>query len=53
MICKEQCKLDIKKYSFSQRVVNIWNKPTKGVNATSVNLLKIKTNKYLLKAGYV
>ena len=44
MINKEQCKLNIKRNSFSQRVVNIWNKlPADCANATSV-----KT-----KAGYV
>ena len=54
MISKEQCKLDIKKYSFSQRVVNTWNKlPTDCVNATNVNLFKNRLEIYLIKAGYV
>ena len=25
-LVKEQCRLDIRKYSFSQRVINEWNK---------------------------
>ena len=26
VLVKEQCRLDMKKYSFSQRVINEWNK---------------------------
>ena len=34
-------------------VLNIWNKvPTDCVNATSVNLFKIRIDKYLLKARW-
>ena len=37
-LVKEQCKLDMRKYSFSQRVINEWNKlPNNRVNASSVN----------------
>ena len=54
MISKEQCKQDIKTYSFSQVIVNIWNKlPTYSINTTNVNLFKNKIDKYLLKLGYV
>ena len=33
----EQCRLDMRKYSFSQRVINEWNKPPNDcVNASTV-----------------
>ena len=33
-LVREQCRLDMKKYSFSQRVINEWNKlPNDCVNA--------------------
>ena len=38
-LVKEQCKLDMRKYSFSQRVINEWNKlPNDCVNASTVNM---------------
>ena len=40
-LVKEQCRLDLRKYSFSQRVINEWNKlPTDCINASSVNMFK-------------
>ena len=40
-LVKEQCRLDTRKYSFSQRVINEWNKlPNDCVNASSVNMFK-------------
>ena len=40
---KEQCRLDMRKYSFSHRVINEWNKlPNDCVNASSVNMFKIE-----------
>ena len=40
-LVKEQCRLDMRKYSFSQRVINEWNKlPNDCVNASSVNIFK-------------
>ena len=40
-LVKEQCKLDMRNYSFSHRVVNEWNKLSNDfVNASSVNLIK-------------
>ena len=53
-LVKEQCRLDMRKYSFSQRVVNEWNKlPNDCVNASSVNMFKNRINRYLLRAGYI
>ena len=40
-LVKEQCRLDMRKYSFLQRVINEWNKlPNDCVNASSVNMFK-------------
>ena len=50
---KELCRLDMRKYSFSQRVINEWNKlPTNCVNASSVNMFKNRIDIYLIRAGY-
>ena len=48
-LAKKQSRLDVRKYSFSQRTINVWNKlSTDCVHASSVNML----DKYLAKAGY-
>ena len=50
---KEQCRLDMRKYSFSERVINEWNKlPKDCVNASNVNMFKNKIVIYLIRAGY-
>ena len=42
-LVKEHCRLDMRKYSFSQRVIIEWNKLSNDcVNASSVNMFKIK-----------
>ena len=52
-LVKEQCRLDMRKYSFSQRVMNEWNKLSNDrVNASSVNVFKIRIDRYLIRAGY-
>ena len=52
-LVKKQTKLDVRKYSFSQRTVNVWNKlSTVCVHATSVNVFTNRIDKYLVKAGY-
>ena len=49
----EQCRLDTRKYSFSQRVINEWNKlPNDCVNAIIVNMFKNRFDRYLIWAGY-
>ena len=41
VIIKGQCRLDIKKYSFSHRIINVWNiLLTYCVNDSSVNMRK-------------
>ena len=45
---KDQCGLDIRKYSFSQKTINEWNKlSTDCVHFGSVNMFKNKIDKYL------
>ena len=42
-LVKDQCRLDMRKYSFSQRVINEWNKPSNYcTNASSVDMFKIE-----------
>ena len=52
-LVKKQSRLDVRKFSFSQRTINVWNKLSEAcVHASSVNMLKNKIDKYLVKAGY-
>ena len=52
-LMKKQSRLDVRKYSFSQRTIHEWNKlSTDCVHASSVNVFKNRTYKYLAKAGY-
>ena len=52
-LVKKQSRLDVRKYSFSQRAINAWNKlSTDCVHDSSVNIFKNKIDKYLAKAGY-
>ena len=53
LLVKEQCRLDMRKYSFSQRLINEWNKLSNDcVNASSVNMFKNRIDRYLIRAGY-
>ena len=46
-LVKEQYRLDMRKYSFSQRVKNEWNKlPNDCVNASSVNMFINRIDRY-------
>ena len=52
-LVKDQCRLDIRKHSFSQRTINEWNKlSTDCVTASSVNMFKNKVDTYLRRAGH-
>ena len=52
-LAKEQCRLDISNFSFSQRTVNEWNSLSADcVRASSVNIFKNKIDIYLRRAGY-
>ena len=49
-LVKCHSRLDIRKYTFSQRVVTDWHKlPEKCINATSVNMFKNRIDQYFLK----
>ena len=51
-LVKEQCRLVMRKYSFSQRVINEWNKlPYDCVNSSSVNMFKNRIDRYMIRAG--
>ena len=50
-LVKKQSRLDVRKFSFSQRTINVWNKLSEEcVHASSVNMFKNRIDKY--KAGY-
>ena len=52
-LVKNQCRLDIRKYSFSHRTINEWNKlSTDFITSSSVNMFKNKLDTYLRWAGY-
>ena len=52
-LAKKQCRLHIRKISFSQRTVNEWNRLSADcVGASSVNIFKNKIDIYLRRAGY-
>ena len=54
-LVKKQSRLEVRKFSFSQRTINVWKKlsTTECVHASSViNMFKNKIDKYLVKAGY-
>ena len=48
----KQSRLDVRKFSFSQRTINIWNTLSEEcVHASSVNMFNNRIDKYLVKAG--
>ncbi len=52
-LAKKQSRLDVRKFSFSQRTINVWNKlSSECVHASSVNMFKNRIDRYLVKAGY-
>ena len=52
-LVKKQSRLDVRKFSFSQRTINVWNKfAEECVHASSVNMSNNRIDKYLVKAGY-
>ena len=52
-LVKKQSRLEVRKFSFLQRTINVWNKLSEEcVHASSVNMFKNRINKYLVKAGY-
>ena len=56
-LVKKQSRLDVRKFSFSQRTINVWNKLSEecahaSTSTSSVNMFKNRIDKYLVKAGY-
>ena len=47
-LVKKQSSLDVRKYSFSQRTITVWNK----LSTDCVHAFKNRIDKYLVKAGY-
>ena len=54
-LAKKQCILDIRKFSFSQRTVNEWNRLSADCvrSASSINMFKNKIDIYLRRTGYI
>ena len=53
LLVKEQCRLDMRKCSFSHRVINEWNKLSNYcVNASSVYMFKNRIYRYLIRGDY-
>ena len=51
-LVRDQCGLDIRRRSFSQRTVDEWNKlSTDCVTAGSVNMFRNRVDTYLRRAG--
>ena len=51
-LVKKHSRLDVRKFSFSQRAINVWNKLSEEfVHASSVNMFKNRIYKCLVKAG--
>ena len=45
---KKHCRLDVRKFFFSHRVVDFWNDlPSDVVNSNSLNIFKRKIDKYM------
>ena len=45
-LVNKQSRLDVRKFSFSQRTVNVWNKlSTECVHASSVNVFRNRTHR--------
>ena len=52
-LVKKQSRLGVRKFSVSQRTVNVWNNlSTDCMHASSVYVLKNRIDKYHVEAGY-
>ena len=52
-LVKDQYRFDIRKYSFSHRKINEWNKlSTECITVSNVNMFKNRVDTYLRRAGY-
>ena len=49
-LVKNQSRLDVRKFSFSQRTINVWKiLSAEGVQASSVNMLNTRIDKYIVE----
>ena len=51
-LVKKQSRLDVRKFSFSQRTINVWNKLSEECVHASSDMFKNRIDKYLVTAGY-
>ena len=51
-VVEKKSRLDVRKYSFSQRTINVWNKLSEECVHARIVMLKNRIDKYLVKAGY-
>ena len=52
-LVKKQSRLDVRKFSFSHRTINVWNKLSEEcVHASSVNMFKNRIDKYLWRGTH-
>ena len=52
-LVNKQSRFDVRKFSFLQRTINVWNKlPAQCVQASSVNMFKNRIDKYIVETGY-
>ena len=51
-LVKKQSRLDVRKFSFSQRTINVWHKFSTECVDASCHVFKNIIDKYLAKAGY-
>ena len=52
-LVKKQSRWDVRKFSFSQRTITVWNNlPAECVQASSVNMFNNRIDKYIFEAGY-
>jgi len=52
-LLKQRASFDVRKFSFSQRVVQQWNKlPLEDMDATSVNQFKNRLDKFCQRYGH-
>ena len=52
-LAKKQCRLDIRKFSFSQKTVNEWNRVSADCVASGVNMFKNIIDIYIRRAGNI
>ena len=50
-LVKKPSRLDVGKFVFSQRTINVWN--TLSTDCVHANMFKNKIDKYLVTAGYI